>query len=67
MKLYTSILRQPDGTWVRDPMPSSLKKAKESEKFNRCLGGILTQIVPANAEEIQNWKDENKGLSDGDI
>ena len=60
MKLYTSVIRQPDGTWERDPMPTNLKEAKKSAKFNRCMGGILTQIMPANDEEIQNWGNENK-------
>lgn len=59
MRLYTSIIRQPDGTWVRDDMPTSLKEAKKTAQFNRVLGGILTQIVPANEQEIRNWKEEN--------
>ena len=57
-KLWTSVLRQPNGTWVRDPMPTTLREAKKSAQFNRCLGGISTQIMEANAEEIQNWMDE---------
>lgn len=57
-KLWTSVLRQPDGSWVRDPMPTTLREAKKSAQFNRCLGGISTQIVEANAEETQNWMDE---------
>jgi len=59
MKLYTSIIRQDDGTWQRDPMPTSLREAKKSAQFNRVLAGIQTQIVPANADEIRNWNEEN--------
>lgn len=59
MKLYTSLIRQPDGTWQRDPMPTSLREAKKSAQFNRILGGIQTQIVPANAQEIAAWEEEN--------
>ena len=58
-KLWTSVLRQPDGTWARDPMPTTLREAKKSAQFNRCLCGISTQIVEANADEIQNWIKEN--------
>lgn len=59
MKLYTSIIRQCDGTWRRDPMPTTLREAKKSAQFNRVLAGIQTQIVPANADEIRNWNEEN--------
>lgn len=65
-KLYTSVLRQEDGSWQRDDMPTTLKEAKKSSQFNRCLAGISTQIMPANEQEIRNWEEEN-GLVDSVI
>jgi hypothetical protein len=58
-KLYTSAIRQPDGSWSRDGVPTTLREAKKSAQFNRIIGGIQTQIVPASAEEIEVWKEEN--------
>lgn len=60
MKFWTSLLRQPDGTWLRDDMPTSLREAKRCAQFNRIMLGISTQIVPANEQEIANWKEENE-------
>lgn len=59
-KLYTLRIRQQDGTWTRDPMPTSLRVARRNARFNRVLAGITNQVVPANEEEIKNWKDENE-------
>lgn len=62
MKLYTSVIRQQDGTWVRDPMPTSLREAKKSAQFNRCMAGIMTQIMPANEERKHNDTQNSKRL-----
>jgi hypothetical protein len=58
-KLWTSVLRQSDGTWKRDDMPTTKAQAKKYAQLNRIMGGISTQIVEATPEEIQNWKEEN--------
>lgn len=59
-RLYTSLILNGPGDWRRSEMPTTLKEARRLEKFNRCLGGIQTQIVPATNGEIALWKEENE-------
>ncbi len=59
LKLYASVIRQPDGTWKRDPIPTTYAEADKRRKFNRVLGGISTQIEPATAAEVKAWEDEH--------
>ncbi len=56
--LYTTLVRQADGSWTRDEMPTMLGEARRNQRINRILGGIQSQIVPANEEERARWEEE---------